>query len=88
MTFNELLEKMRDANDAGHGDKEAGFRLSTWLMIMETIGELLENSNLTQEEITAARQELENVKQEVAKTDAEVEAANAKLAEEAGKLMF
>jgi hypothetical protein len=86
MTFSELLQKMRDANDAGHGEKEAGFRLSTWLMIMEHIGQLEENLGLTNDSIVDTKNSLEqkvsSVQEELQKTEQQV------ISEEANKLMF
>jgi hypothetical protein len=86
MTFSELLQKMRDANDAGHGEKEAGFRLSTWLMIMEHIGQLEENLGLTTDSIVDTKNSLEqkvsSVQEELQKTEQQV------ISEEANKLMF
>jgi Na+/phosphate symporter len=86
MTFSELLKKMQDANDAGHGEKEAGFRLSTWLMIMEHINTLEDNLGLTNDSILETKQDLESkvsqVKEEVERTEQQI------TADDADKLMF
>lgn len=70
MTFRELLEKMRKASKSGSGGSEVGFKLDTWLMIMEHIdvltnsvtGDITKNIDLMNQRLEETTKELENTK--------------------------
>ena len=85
MIFCELLVKMKDANDAGHGEKEAGFRLSTWLMIMEHINNLEENLDLTNDSMVETSKELSD---QMTAVSSEVKRNEKQISEEADRIMF